>query len=452
MKKVINLNLAMIFALLSFTSCVEDRMENNQAQESAILLTPEEYASVAYDSTSTISENEAWALVANLKSSISTRSSRNTATVRKNVITGLVQTLANAKRSINVPCYEFTFDGNGFAVVAADSRCPMVVAYADKGNLADTLVNKGAAKMLDVSKKIVLSQVGWYEKMKDSLQTKTLQKISQKIGVDSIGLEDLKRCRVLLSCVKTRSFEETPDEGEAWKMVNPMLKTTWNQCYPYNKELDKSKVQTRKENNGYNAVGCVGVAVAQIVAFYKAINTADNVTLNWNLIYANPILTEKSEANVVNQVSHLMKVVAKGINTTWSDTSDDGEASTWSAYNYLKTIGLTFDVRSNHKGYSMNAARIISSLDNGYPVLITGKDAGGAGGHCWVLDGYQFVKRSSDTRMQVRENDTYIHANFGWDGTCDGYYLVDRNTTNLTFQNDYDLSVDLLIYPNVRKQ
>lgn len=48
-------------------------------------------------------------------------------------------------------------------------------------------------------------------------------------------------------------------------------------------------------------------------------------------------------------------------------------------------------------------------------------------------------------------SDTYIHANFGWGGIYDGYYLVDSGTTDLTFQNQHDYSSGMMLYPNVRK-
>ena len=49
-------------------------------------------------------------------------------------------------------------------------------------------------------------------------------------------------------------------------------------------------------------------------------------------------------------------------------------------------------------------------------------------------------------------SDTYIHANFGWGGLYDGYYLVDSGTTDLTFQNQHDYSSGMMLYPNVRKK
>ena len=100
----------------------------------------------------------------------------------------------------------------------------------------------------------------------------------------------------------------------------------------------------------------------------------------------------------------------------------------------------------------MNATRIITSLDQGFPVFVTGNDTETGNGHLWILDGYLMFKKDSNARMQIMTSDTYIHAHFGWGGFYDGYYLVDSGTTNLTFQNQHDYSSGMMLYPNVRKK
>lgn len=47
--------------------------------------------------------------------------------------------------------------------------------------------------------------------------------------------------------------------------------------------------------------------------------------------------------------------------------------------------------------------------------------------------------------------DIYIHANFGWGGTEDGYYMADSDMTQLGFytDNNGNFNTNLRIYPNV---
>ena len=137
-----------------------------------------------------------------------------------------------------------------------------------------------------------------------------------------------------------------------------------------------------------------------------------------------------------------------------------GGAKISNASSYLSGLGITFDSGRKWAGYSMDAGRIIESLDKLYPVIITGAYEAGTrsssvgGRHCWILDGYQIRRRTTATRIIVKQNDTYIHANFGWSGSEDGYYMVDRNTTNLDFETSFNghYNQDLKLYPNVRKK
>ena len=57
-----------------------------------------------------------------------------------------------------------------------------------------------------------------------------------------------------------------------------------------------------------------------------------------------------------------------------------------------------------------------------HPVYYTGQDTNNGGGHAFVADGYA----TTTTGKRV------IHFNFGWGGTCNGYYdcLTDVQTTN----------------------
>ena len=51
-----------------------------------------------------------------------------------------------------------------------------------------------------------------------------------------------------------------------------------------------------------------------------------------------------------------------------------GGASMTNSHKYLETMGVTFNLGKRNKGYDMDAAIIIASLDRGCPVLITGDE------------------------------------------------------------------------------
>ena len=437
-----------------FSSCSDMSDEVQLQKEESIVLTPEEYASVAYDSTGTMSPQQAVEMVHNFCLQNSTRSAVLPTVVSQKELKDTIS-LQGKTKEVSIPTYELSLGAEGgYAIVSADERVPEVIAYSTTGKIGDISENVGAMKMQRMSERVVLAQIAQLNLLRDSLREKTLNKIASQLKVNKVDFNSIKdRVLVNSEVLGTRSELMHPTESKAWKSVLPMLKTTWAQWYPYNKQLGKAKNPTVYANNGYNAVGCAGVAAAQIVAFYKAISVANGCALNWDDILSDPVVDELSEDDVIEQVSQLMKCVANGIKTEWTDKDDAGTSNIVKVHDYFDTINLTFDIRKKGKGYAMDAVRIITSLNQGYPVFVTGNDSGSSFGHLWILDGYLMLKKESNARTQIMTNDTYIHANFGWNGEEDGYYLVNSGTTDLTFKTTYyDYSSGMMLYPNVRRK
>lgn len=156
-----------------------------------------------------------------------------------------------------------------------------------------------------------------------------------------------------------------------------------------------------------------------------------------------------------------MKAVAVGIGTTWSSDGGGG-ATIRNAASYLSALGISFSSGSDYRGYNMDATAVMESLSEGNIVIIKGTYeagtrpgtrslGGGSGIHCWLLDGFQQRTRPTTTRMISNPFDIYIHANFGWGGTEDGYYMADSDMTQLGFytDNNGNFNTNLRIYPNV---
>gem|GEM_PF-5510584 len=94
-------------------------------------------------------------------------------------------------------------------------------------------------------------------------------------------------------------------------------------------------------------------------------------------------------------------------------------------------------------GYTYDYDRIISSLDSGCPIVISGA---GNGAHSWNIDGYYevFSDYSVDTMQNliiVEHNwnehleQTYMHFNYGWGGSSNGYVLA-REKVRKTFPEE----------------
>lgn len=451
----------------SICSCQQNDELQVDGNDSKVKLSRNEYLSVAFDNPETVTEAQALEIV---KGFISTNTNSRGVTNVSPSVTKKIYLNGSLSRSKSdnlptVPVYEIalnTPEDKGFALVSGDERMPCVLAYSEKGEINDTVTNKGAALMLKEATASLVYNIGAYNQLKDSLREKTLQKIAENLGRKNVSFDDVKELIAVQDGAETRSVAyPNPSVGTLWKEVKPVIQTRWNQDSPYNNALDPTSYEEFQGIPYYdkNPVGCTGVAVAQIVAHFEVLSSAYGVNLIWSQLKASPTIS-RYNAPLVEQVSNLCKHVAKGINTNW--TASGGGASLKSASSYLNGLGVTFDTGSKYGGYSMDVGRVLESLD-GYPlpqpVFVTGNaEAGsrstGGGGHCWLLDGYQMRRRPTTTRQILKTSDIYIHANFGWSGHEDGYYMVDKNSASLDFKTSGNgfYNTNLKIFPYIRKK
>lgn len=446
-----------IFALCAvgiMSSCSDaDEGITNDARKS-IVLTQQEYASIAPDSQQEISQKD----IVEMASSFSTSGKSTRAIAASPTIVKKFSLSDNGGKQI--PLYEVNLNGDeegGYAIVSGDDRVPGVIAYVEHGSLKDTLNNKGAAMMLKEAQRALITKIKAAEISTDSLRASAAAKISKVIGTSKFTFNEIKD-RIIVQNI-TRAAASIP-QGTLIKQVTPLITTQWNQWAPYNNLMDETSASDMQgwPYYGKNAVGCTAVAIAQLVAYYECLSSANGVALNWDNLKASSEVSNYGSETLKTQISKLFYHVAHGIQTTWSN--GEGSAKISNASSYLSGLGLTFDTGSKYAGYTMDAGRIIESLDKLYPVIITGGYQAGTrsssvgGRHCWLLDGYQICRRTTTARTIVKQNDTYIHANFGWSGYEDGYYMVDRNSTNLDFETSSNghYNQDLKLYPNVRKK
>lgn len=142
----------------------------------------------------------------------------------------------------------------------------------------------------------------------------------------------------------------------------------------------------------------------------------------------------------VETVSSLMKAVGAAVKMDYSL-----EGSGASNYNALK--GMRVNLGYDNDMMLMNASDYTDSqwhkilqteLSEGRPVYYTGSDS--KTGHAFVIDGMQ----SSQGGL------TYYHVNWGWDGWCNGYYLLNMlrpefSGTGGTSSGDYSNGANMII-------
>lgn len=219
----------------------------------------------------------------------------------------------------------------------------------------------------------------------------------------------------------------------------PLIFTTWDQWEPFN-----NLVTTQSKNGGNCPIGCTVIASAQILAYFA------NRDLVWffgvNDIYWRHIRSYKSSSveensndisisTIEKDIAIFAKNIADGIGVSYRKKDNgSGVALPSEVQSYLKK-DLLYNV-SAWKLWGSKAKRlkeIVNSINANKPVFISAAD--GLEGHSWVVDGY--MKNEDSTKDK---HDYYIHCNFGWGGTSDGWYLIDMIHSGKSFNYNYMFS------------
>ena len=206
------------------------------------------------------------------------------------------------------------------------------------------------------------------------------------------------------------------------KVTDPLLTTSWNQYAPYNKFLPKV-------GDKQTVVGCVQVALAQVMAYWKYPKIAkgkitkdipiydeynnkvrtDHLTAYLHRYYGWDVMPNdatKADKYAQDAVAYLMRdllIVNKthsiGINDTGSYIDENV---------LIENFGYSKDM-SKVKDDDLNFKQIIrEQIDKKQPMLISFTT------HMAVIDGYE-----------DDDSGNYVHINLGWGGAYDDYYNLD---------------------------
>ena len=195
--------------------------------------------------------------------------------------------------------------------------------------------------------------------------------------------------------------------------VTPLLKSKWNQHYPYN------------NNVGGYPTGCVATAVAQIMYFHrwpeqgtgtKSYRTYEGNTAQidfsqsryaWNLMrdnYDRGALNDQ-EREAIGKLHHDIGA-AVDMRYTQGASSATSYAARVALRDYFSyNVGATTKFNEGARGF---VNMFYEELKNGYPVYIAGNAEGAASGHAMVVDGIN--------------SEGLLHINFGWGGAANAYY------------------------------
>lgn len=285
----------------------------------------------------------------------------------------------------NAPYYAFNLD-RGYVIVSGDDELTELVGYSDLGRFdADNLPPQLEA---------------W------------LDAYAQYVSAVQRG--------------ETRATAKRTLADQPSVIVAPLLSTKWNQDEPYN--LQAPAFQTSSGAWGHCPTGCAATAMAQIMKYYNWPETGvgsnsyehptygtissdfSSHTYDW----ANMADTYDGDYTntQANAVALLMKDCGVALNMEYGENESAAlDTSLVPAFNnYFRYSSIS--LLHNDMTTDEFSKRITDELDASRPVLFGA--VGEAGGHAYVVDGY--------------DSNRFVHVNWGWGGYYDGYF--DMNYMN----------------------
>jgi hypothetical protein len=197
------------------------------------------------------------------------------------------------------------------------------------------------------------------------------------------------------------------------RAMEPLINTKWGQSGFYNDMCPSSSA-------GQSIVGCVAVAMAQVMGYYMhpAQGTGTqgyyhptygylsanfgNTTYNWNGIQTS-LSAPNDDLALILYHSGIAVYMNYGVNASGSMTEYTEDALE-DHFDYNTTANC-IDKSSYSNTVWKNT--LVTQLDASKPMIYSGY---GSGGHAFNCDGYQGTD--------------HFHFNWGWNGSYDGYFYV----------------------------
>lgn len=289
--------------------------------------------------------------------------------------------VATRSGAIDTTLYLVNYENNeGFALLGADDRVRPVYAISDEGqlNMSDTIENKGLAMFFQNTEADITGLTGPY------------------VPIDS---------NIYIPQPPINSYEY-----EIYRQTEPLLnyyQNRWHQQAPYNAYCPVIDDTT-------TVVGCMAVAIGQIMAYHQYPTSVGTKTFNWD---------EINSGRNNDQLAQFFRLLGnpENLNMTYRKSM---------SYSYKSNAQRTF----MNLGYSdpgsyldFNEEAIIEILEKGElkeigggPVYVDGRYD--SSGHAWVIDGYLQYNKITNNVLCERQ-DILFHCVWGWGaGTNNGYF------------------------------
>ncbi len=328
---------------------------------------------------------------------------------------------APAKSVADEAYYIYNREGGGFVIVSGDDRIAPILGYSDEGSFPVGDLPEGLR--------------GWMNSYTEN--------ISAILASGDIAIQ---------------SSQATMQKGSTYPAsVAPFMTSTWNQVEPFNNDCPVYQTGTGEIKS---LVGCVGVAMAQVMKYYnyptQGIGSNSYVTKTRNInVSANFGATTYDWANMLDSYNDPdsyteanWKAVAKlmyqcGVSVNMDYCNDDQGSSSAVSQEIVKSLVNIFGYDANistisrdyySTGEWMNIIK--SELSLLHPIIYSGFSVTSTG-HSFVIDGYD-------------KNDL-LHVKWGYGGTLNGYFNLsilnpnDGANTGYKYSENYYFNQSMLI-------
>lgn len=298
--------------------------------------------------------------------------------------------------------YIFNVEPSGFVIVSADDCVEPILGYSCSGHCdTNSIPYNFRSFCLEYNREI--NFVKQQRTVSDTnIQRKWLYLLSEESA--------------------TRNINTTSS-------VPMLLSTQWNQHYPYNYFCPSDS----SSYSGHALTGCVAVAMAQIINYWKYPAKPDgnfsylsnNSTYgygDYGLLqvdldtvfydYANmpTTINNQSSYTAIKNVGYLLYHCGLSIHTLYGPFGSSAYASSipQALTHYFKYPASSRSVSRDSYSDTDWELLLKGELDASCPIIYSGY--GDNGGHSWICDGY--------------DSQGFFHLNWGWGGAYDGYFLL----------------------------
>lgn len=370
-----------------------------------------------------------------------TRADHNPRIIESSFSLGGHQDTKTSVENGDVPLiHVFNFENNqGYAIAAGDRRVSPILCITEEGSISQDSVIENPGLL------VALTEIDTYYRLMTGLP------VTDKDGAQVIPEHNLNPLQ--LYSVDTLDVVDPPAEysyvygnWEDYSETGTALPCKWNQTYPFNNNCTTS--------DGLPAyVGCVAIAVGQIMYHWGKNYSYKNTYWNWSTMrHVIDYSSIPSDTRSWDLVQRLLSTLGlqENLDMNYGAVADKKGSSA-----SCSKVSRTFENFGYADGGSLeeyNFNTLKQNLIYG-PVLGCGYDTKTvkinkifgiqvnkkttySGGHAWVYDKALVQRRQIKEYKDGLLNNTFyetrnfVHINWGWGGQDDGYYFSTRLDTN----------------------